>query len=39
MAVPITTFNPWDIDKDLKKPRRIFFKELVYCYEKNKSIL
>ena len=39
MPVPISTLNPWDIDIELKKPRRIFFQELVYCYEKNKSIL
>ncbi len=39
MPVPITTLNPWDIDYEKNMPNRIFFPELVYCYEKNKSIL
>ena len=38
MPVPISTLNPWDIDNQTNKPKRIFFPELVYCYEKNKSI-
>ena len=35
MPVPISTLNPWDIDNQTNKPKRIFFPELVYCYEKN----
>jgi len=37
MSIPVTSFNPWDIDHDT--PRRIFFPEIVYTFEKHKSII
>jgi hypothetical protein len=39
MPNPMTAFNPWDIDRDTHLPRRIFFPEIVYAFEKHKSIL
>jgi hypothetical protein len=39
MPIPVTAFNPWDIDSETHLPRRIFFPEMVYAFEKHKSIL
>jgi hypothetical protein len=39
MPIPITAFNPWDKNEESQMPRRIFFPEIVYAFEKNKSIL
>ena len=39
MPIPVTAFNPWDIDFVTQLPRRIFFPEMVYTFEKHKSIL
>jgi hypothetical protein len=38
MAIPITALNPWDLDEETQMPRRIIFTEVVYAYEKNKSV-
>jgi hypothetical protein len=35
MPIPMTAFNPWDIDRDTQLPRRIFFPEMVYAFEKH----
>jgi hypothetical protein len=35
MAVPISVLNPWDFDIETQMPKRIFFPELIYAYEKN----
>jgi hypothetical protein len=39
MPVPMMAFNPWDNDEDYLMPRRIFFPEIVYAFEKQRSIL
>lgn len=39
MAVPISAFNPWDYNIETLMPNRIVFPELVYAFEKNKSVL
>ena len=39
MAIPIIAFNPWNIDLETNLPKRIVFPEMVYAFEKNKSIL
>jgi len=39
MAIPIVTYNPWNMDSDDGMPERLVFPELVYIFEKNKSIL
>ena len=32
------TLNPWDIDQNTKMPNRIIFRDILYVFEKNKSI-
>ena len=39
MPIPMTVFNPWDKDEVTLMPRRIFFPEIVYVFEKHKAIL
>jgi hypothetical protein len=39
MALPISVLNPWDIDEKTQLPKRIYFEELVYVFEKKNSIL
>ena len=38
MAIPMTTLNPWDIDFETQLPKRIIFRDVLYVFEKNKSI-
>jgi len=38
MALPISVLNPWDIDENTQMPKRIFFEELFYVFEKNNSV-
>jgi hypothetical protein len=38
MALPITVLNPWDIDENTKIPARIYFEEIFFVFEKQKSI-
>ena len=35
MAIPLITYNPWDINLEDEKPQRLVFPELVYIFEKN----
>jgi hypothetical protein len=39
MAIPLITYNPWNIDPITKMPKRIVFPEMVYIFEKNQAIL
>ncbi len=39
MALPLVTYNPWDIDPDSCLPKLMIFPEIVYIFENNKSIL
>jgi hypothetical protein len=38
MAIPLTTLNPWEIDQENSMPKRIIFKDILYVFQKNKSI-
>jgi hypothetical protein len=38
MALPISELNPWDIDEITQMPKRIFFEELLYVFEKYNSV-
>ena len=35
MALPIMTFNPWDIHEETLSPNLLLFPEIVYVFEKN----
>ena len=39
MALPLVTYNPWNMETVDGMPERLVFSELVYIFEKNKSIL
>ena len=38
MALPLITYNPWNTNSE-GMPQRLVFPEMVYLFEKNKSIL
>jgi hypothetical protein len=38
MPLPISVLNPWDIDVNTQMPKRIYFEELLYVFEKYNSV-